>query len=135
MEKEGLAEILILDEMSNRANRLVRISESSVDIDLHEEEEEESYGENSNDYKVNIWYWHDHVCRTFHLLSTETRKYTKYTMKRLRDHAPQLSVYSPVFFCYDSTKTGNSGMYSMILCKFVVMVTLLLHPVTSNFDC
>ena len=49
-----------MDEMSNRGNRLVRISESSVDIDLHEELEEESYGENPNDYKVSIRYLHDH---------------------------------------------------------------------------
>ena len=47
-----LAKILVLDEVSNRSNRLVRISESSVDSDLHKERDEEQYEENSIDYKV-----------------------------------------------------------------------------------
>ncbi|KAL5267486.1 hypothetical protein ACHWQZ_G004498 [Mnemiopsis leidyi] len=51
LDKEVLAKILVLDEVSNRSNRLVRISESSVDSDLHKERDEEQYEENSIDYK------------------------------------------------------------------------------------
>ena len=49
-DKEALSDILVLDEITNRTNRLVRISESSVDS-LDDEALNE---EDPNDYKVMI---------------------------------------------------------------------------------
>ena len=49
-DKEALSDILVLDEITNRTNRLVRISESSVDS-LDDEALNE---EDPNDYKVII---------------------------------------------------------------------------------